>query len=73
MFVIFCLLQYWGGAGAAPINQLKPNHYEKKHLLFIPLRDGFKKIEVNEVSCRVFWPDPVLFLIIFGCIISALV
>jgi len=24
------------------------------------LRDGFKKIEVNEVSCRVFWPDPVV-------------
>ena len=32
--------------------------------MFIPLRDGFKKNEVNEVSCRVFWPDPVVFLII---------
>jgi len=63
MFVIFCLLQYWGGAGAAPINQLKPNHYEKKHLLFIPLRDGFKKIEVNEVSCYVFGQTPLWFLI----------
>jgi hypothetical protein len=65
MLVIpFFVFFNWGGAGTAPIKQLKPNHYEKKHLRFVPLRDGFVKNEVNEVSCRVFWPDPVSFLII---------